>query len=383
MTRGQGRRNQTAGTFGSVDQRASGRWRAQYYGPDGSKGRRYAAPVTFPTKRAARQWLATVEADMLRGLWLPPEAAGTAPAAAVLTLASYADRWLERRDLKDRTREHYRALLDAHVLPTGLARLPLKSITADDVWDWYGGLDRTRPTLRAHCYGLVRTIMGDAVRDGKAAANPCLIRGAGSVKRKVIIRPASLDELIKLVDAMPDRYQAMVLLASWCALRFGELTELRRNDVDLEDGVVRIRRAVVRTDQGFQVTTPKSLAGSRDVHIPPHLLDALRKHLVEHTDPGPDALLFPAESGGHLQPSTLYRHWHAARAAAGRPDLRFHDCRHSAAVLAALTGATLAELMNRLGHSTPAAALRYQHVATGRDRQIADALSKLAAPDTP
>jgi integrase len=91
-----------------------------------------------------------------------------------------------------------------------------------------------------------------------------------------------------------------------------------------------------------------------------------------------DALLFAAQSGGHLQPSTLYRHFYKARTAAGREDLRWHDLRHSGAVLAAQTGATLAELMARLGHSTPAAAMRYQHQAQGRDQVIAAALSAMA-----
>jgi len=67
-----------------------------------------------------------------------------------------------------------------------------------------------------------------------------------------------------------------------------------------------------------------------------------------------------------------------ARDKAGRPDLRFHDLRHSGAVLAAATGASLAELMARLGHSTPTAAIRYQHAAKGRDHEIAALLSKLA-----
>jgi integrase len=91
-----------------------------------------------------------------------------------------------------------------------------------------------------------------------------------------------------------------------------------------------------------------------------------------------DALLFPAEHGGHLAPSTLYRHFYKARERAGRPDLRFHDLRHSGAALAALSGATLAELMARLGHSTPQAAMRYQHAAQGRDEALAVALSKVA-----
>ena len=69
-----------------------------------------------------------------------------------------------------------------------------------------------------------------------------------------------------------------------------------------------------------------------------------------------------------------------ARAAAGRPDLRLHDLRHTGATLAAPTGATLAELMARLGHSTPQAALRYQHAAQGRDTEIARLLSVMAEP---
>ena len=116
----------------------------------------------------------------------------------------------------------------------------------------------------------------------------------------------------------------------------------------------------------------------RTVAIPPHLLGAVQEHLAAHVGHDPDALLFPAQHGGHLAPSTLSRHFYAARKVAGRPDLRFHDLRHTGAVLAAATGASLAELMARLGHSTAKAALIYQHVARGRDREIAGLLSKLA-----
>ena len=103
-------------------------------------------------------------------------------------------------------------------------------------------------------------------------------------------------------------------------------------------------------------------------------------HRTHRTQPGRDGLLFPAANGGHLAPSTLYKSFYRARQTAGRPDLRWHDLRRSGAVLAAQTGATLAELMARLGHSTPGAAPRYQHAAQGRDLEIAKALSALATP---
>ena len=89
-----------------------------------------------------------------------------------------------------------------------------------------------------------------------------------------------------------------------------------------------------------------------------------------------------------MQPSTLYKVFYpgreaAGRKAAGRKDLRWHDLRHTGAVLAAQTGATLAELMGRLGHSTPGAAMRYQHAAADRDAVIARRLSQLAESGRP
>ena len=127
--------------------------------------------------------------------------------------------------------------------------LPIASITADDVRAWHAKLGNKTPTLRAHAYGLLRTIMGTAASDGKITANPCVIRGAGAARRVHKIRPASLDEIAVIAAEMPEQYRAMVLLAAWCALRFGE-TELRRRDIDLRDEVIPIRRGAVRAKGG-------------------------------------------------------------------------------------------------------------------------------------
>jgi integrase len=235
--------------------------------------------------------------------------------------------------------------------------------------------------MRSHAYSLLRTIFASAVNDEIVDANPARIVGAGRSKRVHKIRPASVEELAVLTEAMPERSRLMVTLASWCALRFGEAVELRHVDIDLSQEVIRIRRAAVRTKGTFSITSPKSDAGVRDVDIPPHIIPAIEAHLAKHVGKGGDALIFPADNGGHLQPSTLYRHRYNARHAAGRDDLRWHDLRHSGAVLAAATGATLAELMARLGHSTPQAAMRYQHAAQGRGREIAALMSKLASGD--
>jgi integrase len=299
-----------------------------------------------------------------------------------VTFGDYATSWLagrhvNGRPIKPRTAEHYAAILEARLLPTFGSR-PLAAIQPRDVHDWHTTTLADRPTLRSHAYSLLRSIMASAVNDEIIDVNPCRIVGAGRATRVRKIRPANVAELAELTAAMPERLRLMVTLASWCALRFGETIELQRRDVDLSGEVIRIRRAAVRTDAGYLVTSPKSEASVRDVEIPPHVISLIDDHLAKYVGRSRDSLLFPADNGGHLQPSTLYSHWYKARAAAGQPDLRWHDLRHSGAVLAAGTGASLAELMARLGHSTPQAAMRYQHVAAGRGREIAAELSKIA-----
>ena len=79
-----------------------------------------------------------------------------------------------------------------------------------------------------------------------------------------------------------------------------------------------MRRAATRVGGTFAITTPKSDAGMRDVDIPPHIIPLIEQHLAKYVDNGRDSLIFPADNGGHLQPSTLYRHWYRAREKAGR-----------------------------------------------------------------
>lgn len=362
--------------FANVRQLPSKRWQVRYTGPDGE---RHKAPKTFQYKADADAFVEAMRKAIYRESWTDDDE------PEQIRFVDYAEQWLKGRQvagrpIKTRTREHYQAILDDHLIPAFGDRL-VSSIKPKDVRAWYADTLADRPTLRSHVYSLMRTIMNTAVADELIDANPCRIVGASRAKRVHKIKPASVDELAALTAAMPENLRLMVTLASWCALRFGETIELRRRDIDLIADVIHIERAAIRTRNGgeFEITTPKSEAGARDVAIPPHIIPAIEDHLAKFVGPKPDALLFPSKSGGHLQPSTVQRHWYKARASADRPDLRWHDLRHSGAVLAAATGATLAELMARLGHSTPQAAMRYQHAAAGRDREIAALLSKIAA----
>ena len=396
--------------FGNVRKLPGGRWQASYRDPHGMtyvsasgnpRRLRYNAPNTFDTRDDAEAWLVEERRLISAGDWTTPAERATQRRTRV-TFGEYATAWLAGRKVKgqplaDRTREHYEDLLESHIRPT-FSDVPLTAITPEAVDHWYELCAIGRPTTQAHAYSLLRTILGTAVDRGLIkTANPAKVRGGGSTTRAKKIRPATLAELETIVQAMPAERRLMVLLAAWCAPRVGGRAALRRPHRvgRKESGGLHRRRGVVRSrDRGRIAKTPKSEAGKRDVAIPPHLLPLVRAHLLEHTGPGKDGLLFPGQDGSQLAPSTLYGRaavldeagdikragwgWYEARRQADREDLRFHDLRHTGATLAAQTGATLAELMGRLGHSTPAAALRYQHAAAERDQAIAKRLSLLA-----
>jgi integrase len=177
---------------------------------------------------------------------------------------------------------------------------------------------------------------------------------------------------------MPARYRLLVLLACFNSPRWGELAALARQHVDTTEGTIVVDRAVVELPTGALVFgPPKSAASVRVVTVPLVLVPDVVRHLAEYTDPGADALLFVGPLGGPLRRSNFQEHWRKATAEAGVPDLHFHDLRHTGNTWAAETGATLRDLMDRMGHSTTRAAMIYLHKTAGRDRKIADALGRL------
>ncbi|WIY81394.1 site-specific integrase [Propionimicrobium sp. PCR01-08-3] len=385
-------------SFGRIRKLPSGRWQVAYTGPDAHV---YKAASTFDDEDTARAWLAAERKLIDLDEWLPPSQRGQRSKRRKVPLfGDYASSWIERRivkgrALKPRTRAEYDRLLES-VLSPDFGKLPLTAITRELVSVWWEGLPKTA-TQNARAYSLLRTILGGAIEDGYLAANPCHVRGAGNVTRAHKVTPLTISELAALVEAMPERHRLLVLLAAWCSLRFGELAELRRKDIDLTNMQIKVRRGVTRAGGEVHIDTPKSDAGSRDVAIPPHLRLAIADHLDRFAEPGRNGRVFPAAQGGTLAPSSVYGRaptarrtpdggkqyaggwgFYRARVLAGHPTMHFHDLRHTGAVLAAQTGATLAELMNRLGHSTPGAALLYQHAAAARDAEIATRLSALA-----
>ena len=302
------------------------------------------------------------------------------------TFGEYAAEVIARRvanGLSPNTARRYRGLLAGHLLPTfGATRVDQVTVAA--VNEWHVAYGRRTPSTRAGAYRLLTSVMKAAIDEGRRESNPCRVpRRRPEPRRAHEVEAATDAQVDALADAMRPEWRMLVLLGAYCQLRFGELAELRRRDVDLDlaagRGVLKIRRAMTRVDGELIIGPPKSAAGKRDVAVPPHLLGELAAHLAAHVKPGRDALLFTTPRGSQLYHAVMYRDWKRARVAVGLPGFHFHDLRHTGATWLAREGATLKERMHRLGHSDSRMAARYEHADAERDTANAERLSRRRA----
>jgi integrase len=282
------------------------------------------------------------------------------------------------RRLAPRTIDLYNDLQKRIIEPT-FGKAPIGKITPESVRRWHKTSSESTPIQAAKAYRLLRAMLNTAASDGLIAKNPCRIPGAGqedSAERPLV----TPDVVLTIAENIEPHLRALVVLAAFGGLRLGELLSLRRRHLDLEAGTVLVEQQAVRLRDGTQLTTaPKTRAGRRTVHLPALVVVELRAHLAQWGEPGPDGHVFVGVRGGPLSPSSLQPAFNRARKKAGAPKATLHDLRHSAGTLAAWTGATTRELMARLGHASPRAAMRYQHAAEARDRDIAERLDVLLA----
>jgi integrase len=333
---------------------------------------------TFTNEKDAEQFLVKVKSERFAGLLVDPR-------GGERLFGPYAERWLETRLVRGRpltpmTRQGYRGLLRRHIEPT-FAKARLRQITPETVREWYSTIvDKAGNDAAAKSYRLLRAIMTTAVSDDLVGRNPCRIRGAGTEHADE--RPMlEARTVLMLADAIDERYRALVLLAGFGGLRTGELLGLERRDVDVLHRRVHVRRQSQEIHGEGRVTMPpKSDAGLRDVALPPSILAALDEHLARFIGEELDAPVFTGPGGAPLRRATLSAAWKRACVAVGLTGLRVHDLRHHAATqVARRPGVTTKELMAQIGHSTPVAALRYQHATEERGREIADHLEQVIA----
>ncbi|WOC14303.1 tyrosine-type recombinase/integrase [Gordonia sp. MP11Mi] len=380
-------------SWGIIDKQRSGRYRARYT----HVGERHGAPGTFDTKAAARAWLATQRAAIAGGTWVHPdeaarqaEAQAAAAARQATTFGEYADKWVRERTnskgepIRPRTRKEYERMLNSEAgFLTEWRATSLSQIRPEDVRAWRSEKLETRHlTQTARAYDLMKSVLKTAVEDGLLDANPCNVKGGSLTSTKKKVRPPTDDELDQLITAIDERYKALVVVAAAGGLRYGECLALTTDDMLVErddKGDVDCVRLVVddAVVEGAGIPREsgevKTEAGVRGISIFGRDAQIIAEH-VANLSPG--VLLWTDTQGRYVSQSSVNNAWWKARKEVGCEDVTFHSLRHYQGTRYARTGATLAEIMARLGHGSVKAAMRYQHDA---EQERLDELARRAA----
>ena len=338
--------------------------------------------MTFDREKDADRWLAAVETDISRDDWTNPD-------AGKIKLRVYAEAWIKERDLSVRTVELYDGLLRNHVGPR-IGDVMLADLTPARVRRWRKEMqdDGVGDVTVAKAYRFLRAVLNtaSAPEERLLKHNPCTIRGGGQEKSPE--RPtATLKQVFQAADAIEERYRLMVLLATFGSLRFAEMVGLKRADFSVvHDGertfcVVQVERQTVQPDSGPLFEDDPKAKSKRPVTLPPFLGEEIEQHLGRFVDDDPQAWVFLGPKGGRPKRNNFWHVWDKARRAAGMPDVHLHDLRHTGNTLAAETGATLRELMDRMGHSSTRAALIYLHAREERGRSIAAGIEAMVSAE--
>ena len=232
----------------------------------------------------------------------------------------------------------------------------------------------------AKAYRLLWAVLMTAVtEDELIRRNPCRVPGAD--QERSAERPTlTVRQVFALADRVPALYRVLILLTTFCCLRWGEVTALQRCDVDVTAGVVRVRQAFTEIrGEGKVLGPPKSRAGSRVVAIPAAILPLVAEHLDVSVKDDPTAFVFTTDTGKTIRRGNFDKlvGWKESVAAVGATGLHFHDLRHTGNTFAARTGSSLRDLMAGMGHDSPRAALIYQHASAEADKAIAAAVNEL------
>ena len=387
-------------------------------------------PDTYERKSDAERALTLVEAAMMAGEWTDPE-------RGKVKLGDYAATWIaERPGLRVRTVDLYSWHLAKHIAPY-LGSVPIGKLSTPMIRKWRADLlsNGVSVSMVAKAYRLLRAVLATAVEEDKILPrNPCRIRGAGEehAAERPVLTVAQVFELAERVGRRPvgnirklpaggyrlrfrrdgemrtspevystrtdaervlwkmaedgradcnhdQRFRAMVLLATFASLRWGEVTALSRSDLDLQAGTVRVRAAFTQRrsySSAIILGPPKSRAGRRVVGIPKAIIPVLEQHMSQFVGAEPSALLFCGVQGGPWSRSNFNKMsgWPSAVRSIGAEGLHFHDLRHTGNTFAASGGAGIKDLMARMGHDSERAALIYQHEARGADKMITDTI---------
>ncbi|CAL9523251.1 Tyrosine recombinase XerC [Streptomyces sp. enrichment culture] len=326
------------------------------------------------------------------------------------TVKAWLTHWIDNiapLAVNENTMVGYGVAVRKHLIP-GLGAHRLDRLKPEHIETFYAKMQAngSRPATAHQAHRTFRTALNEAVRRGHLAQNPVKLAKAPRVSEEEI-EPYTVEEVQHLLRAAARRRNsARWAVALALGLRQGEALGLKWSDVDLDNGVLLVRRSRRRPRYAHGCSEPcgrkagycpqrqrtnpetadtKSRAGRRAVGLPPQLVDMLRTHerrqQAERAAAGDkwtdEGWLFATVTGRGTSPRTDYDDWKELLNSAKVRDGRLHDARHTAATVLLILGVSERAVMGLMGWSTTAMAARYQHMVDTVRADIARQLDGL------
>jgi integrase len=372
--------------FGNVRKLKSGRYQVRYTDPNGNP---QTGRTTFTTKLDADKELSRIHRAIESNTWHideAPQAGELDP--KTITLEQLATAWRKQATNPQGRRLSDKTLLEYERFITGtLARFKdkrIRQIQTQQIETWRAGeLERGVLRQTAGAYKHLKQLFNYALEKRWITSNPCTLKRASVYKSEPGQIP-TWEQVELMISIAPNPLKTLLAIATEGGLRKGELLELRRKDIDLKPGngsrqvVIKVSRSVVWVQGKPKPKTPKTGASIRAVMLPPQASELVRAHLL-NVDINPEALLFSrgTNSQEHFGEHQLRNLWEKVRDQAGYAG-KFHSLRAFHLTQYGLRGATIKELQDRAGHSTPQMVMVYQY-NTGREAELVASLNEKVA----
>jgi len=335
-----------------IDQLASGKWQARYRDDRGKQCKK-----SFDRHADARRFLAKVTTDLATGAYVDQRGGRT-------LFREYAESWRQAQVHRPTTVAQVETHLRRHAYPIFGDRA-LGSVRPSEVQAWVRGLERDlQPATIGICYSFVSSVFRAAVKDRLIAASPCIDIRLPKVE-PARIEPMSTEQVEALIEAMPERYRALVILGAGTGLRQGEALGLTVDRVNFLRRTLTVDRQLVQVAGSRPAHGPlKTEASYRTIPLPVVVLEALSAHLARYPAGGEGFIFTDHRHGQPIKRTRFSEDWRPACRRAGLPDsITFHDLRHYYASLLIHHGESVKVVQKRLGHKNASETLdTYAHL---------------------
>lgn len=381
-------RKKNAQGAGTIRKRADGRWEARYTtGFDPASGRQSQRSIYGKTQKDVRERLRAVTAEIDCGAYQDP---------SKLTVGEWLDTWLAEYtgSTKPHTKKSYEATIENHIKPI-LEKKRLQELTPVHIQQFVNRLENHKdkrkplnPKTVKNIHGVLHSALQQAFRIGYLKANPASLTILPK-RTKAEITPLQDEQVSQFLCAIKGHpFENVYLVDLFTGIRQSEIIGLKWNDVDFEHGSITIRRQLQFVGSkygGYRFTTPKNNK-SRQIVPAKFVMDVLHSQKRRQAEmklaigsawSNSENLVFTNELGTHLKHDLIYRRLKRIFAQMGVPKLRFHDLRHSYAVLSIQAGDDIKTVQENLGHYSAAFTLDvYGHVTDHMKRDSSERMDR-------